>query len=301
MSDRHDGSAFFELRRPYSILDDLVEFVALIQDPENSGAVSDVEYGPNKLVGPTAPGKLRIENIAFCNVSFSGTHLSFLHFENCKFDDCLFVGAVVDNCSFVGCSFLNCNFSRCNIDKCYVDPRSFESCIDPHIYPEIGVSLYQELLHNSRQIAQPEFTREAQFQLMRWMRFEKRKEMREGEKGLLNLVSTAADISSSWLLEKIAGYGLRLGRFITASIAFVFLISLINYFFQHSLGLMLNSKPVDTFVEALYFSVIVITSLGFGDITPTTQIGQVVVSLEAVSGFFMFAVLASMLYRRIAG
>ena len=79
MSDRHDGSAFFELRSPYSTLDDLVEFVALIQDPKSSEAVSDIEYSPNKLVGPTALGKLPMESVAFCNVSFSETRLSFLH------------------------------------------------------------------------------------------------------------------------------------------------------------------------------------------------------------------------------
>ena len=79
MSDRHDGSAFFELRSPYSILDDLVEFVALIQDPKSLEAVSDVEYSPNKLVSPTALGKLSMESVAFCNASFSETRLSFLH------------------------------------------------------------------------------------------------------------------------------------------------------------------------------------------------------------------------------
>lgn len=94
---------------------------------------------------------------------------------------------------------------------------------------------------------------------------------------------------------------MRLTRFAATAACFVLATSVVNYFFRSPFGLTLNGDSIDSFVEAFYFTAIVITSLGFGDITPATPLGQVVVSLEAVGGFFMFAVLASMLYRRFAG
>ena len=46
-------------------------------------------------------------------------------------------------------------------------------------------------------------------------------------------------------------------------------------------------------MKYLYFSFVVITTLGFGDLTPRTDIGRVVVSLEALSGqIFLVTVVA---------
>ena len=46
-------------------------------------------------------------------------------------------------------------------------------------------------------------------------------------------------------------------------------------------------------VKYLYFSFVVITTLGFGDLTPRTDIGRVLVSLEALLGqIFLVTVVA---------
>jgi len=46
-------------------------------------------------------------------------------------------------------------------------------------------------------------------------------------------------------------------------------------------------------VKYLYFSFVVITTLGFGDLTPRTDIGRVIVSLEALLGqIFLVTVVA---------
>ena len=57
---------------------------------------------------------------------------------------------------------------------------------------------------------------------------------------------------------------------------------------------------ISEFSDALYFSTITLTTLGFGYITPTTQILRLVVAAEGLFGFFLFALLASMLFRKIA-
>lgn len=43
-------------------------------------------------------------------------------------------------------------------------------------------------------------------------------------------------------------------------------------------------KGVDGFGSALYFSVVTITTLGFGDMYPVSQFGKIIVCLEALSG-----------------
>ena len=300
--ENQDTSPFFNLREPYSVLRDVDEILELVKYQNNTGGVIDsYMYEPMRLCSPTQPEKWGISGLKFVNSSFSGTHMLFLDFTNCVFEDCLFFGSIFEKCTFNNCSFSNCNFARCYIENCYVDPDSFENCIDRHKYPSIGVSLYRELMQSSKQIGEPEFTRKAQYLFMKWMRYERKKAAQEKRKGILNRVWANVQVLPSWFLDITTGYGMRLRKAIGTSCVSFVLISLLNYFFRSSFGLMLDDNPVKGFIEAFYFTAIVITSLGFGDITPATPLGQAIVSLEAVGGFFMFAVFASMLYRRIAG
>lgn len=54
------------------------------------------------------------------------------------------------------------------------------------------------------------------------------------------------------------------------------------------------SRP-DSFVHALYFSIITMTTVGFGDITPVTDCARMLVAVEALFGIFMIAVLLGVL------
>ena len=298
---RKRNSPFIQLREPYEVLTRERDLLRLLSTPRKSNLVENMAYEPSSFVSPIEPLKFRVLDMKFRNFSFSSTHLSLIEFLNCDFEECLFVGSLIEKCSFRNCSFSNCNFFRCDIENCFIDPKSFKNCADRHIAPNIGVSLYQELLQNSRQLAQPQFSREAQFQFNRWTRFKRQKDLKDSKTGFFKGLWDRLGIFSSSVFEIAAGYGLRLTRFAATAACFVLATSVVNYFFRSPFGLTLNGDPLDSFVEAFYFTAIVITSLGFGDITPATPLGQVVVSLEAVGGFFMFAVLASMLYRRFAG
>ena len=294
-------SSFFQLREPYDVIKDAEALMRLVEFQTQTVAVENYTYESNHLRSPLWPEKWKFSGIEFVNFSFSRTHLWCLEFTDCCFRDCLFIGSIIEKCTFSNCSFSNCNFFRCDIENCYINPDSFENCIDRHKYPNIGVSLYRELMQNSKQLGEPEFTRKAQYQFMKWTRYEKKKSAKEKRSGILNRVWANVQVLPSWFLDFTTGYGMRLRRVIGTSCVSFLLISLLNYFFRSALGLPLDDSPIMGLIEALYFTAIVITSLGFGDITPATPLGQVVVSLEAVGGFFMFAVFASMLYRRIAG
>jgi voltage-gated potassium channel len=59
-------------------------------------------------------------------------------------------------------------------------------------------------------------------------------------------------------------------------------------------GLAMGSEPVH-FDRFVYFSLVTLTTLGFGDISPATSLAGVVVTLEAVAGVFYIAILVAAL------
>ncbi len=75
--------------------------------------------------------------------------------------------------------------------------------------------------------------------------------------------------------------------------------TLVNWLFANQLGLIQENKPF-AFVDALYFSSVIATTLGFGDIAPITPLGRIVVSAQAIVGFVLFALVTSTLYRKFS-
>ncbi len=62
-----------------------------------------------------------------------------------------------------------------------------------------------------------------------------------------------------------------------------------------------NAMDIEpTFLSFLYYSVVTFTTLGFGDIVPTTQVVQILVMLEVILGYFMLGGLISILAVKLA-
>lgn len=290
--------SFFRLAEPYDEFKKETDFWSLVGG-RDEGRIEDFLYRPDSITSPQPPKKWLVRNKTFHNVSFSHTHLSHLEFSDCKFEKCLFIGTTITDCRFSSCAFVDCNLYRSQIERCYIDPRSFDACLDSAKHPNIGVALYQDLLHNSRQQAQPDFTLEAQYQFARWQRYLAWDEIWRSEHSCFQKCLKCLSVFPAWVFEKAAGSGMRLGNLaVTSGVALV-LLTFFNYYFRTSFGLELQGQPVDSVVEAFYFSTIVVTSLGFGDITPTTGVGQAMVAIEAILGFVAFATLVSMIFRRI--
>ncbi len=57
--------------------------------------------------------------------------------------------------------------------------------------------------------------------------------------------------------------------------------------------------PVMDHLHCLYFSIVTQMTVGFGDIIPCTEPARMVVSLQAVFGYFYLAVLVSVLVARV--
>ena len=269
--------------------------------------LEDVIYIPDKLNVEVVERKKRIEKKNFQRVSFSKTIISDIIFRNCIFEHCQFIGSTIKNCEFHSCKFVSTNTYKISILETYIDPLSFKRCLDQRIHQNIGVHLYQVLLKNSRDKDQIEFERDAQFFFLRWKRFQEAYEIAQSRKNMASWrdleslqVPKRFRLMLRLIWEKWFGSGIRIRYFLVTATLAVLLAWTFNFIFRNELGLVHDEEIISTSIEALYFTTISLTTLGYGDIVPTTSFGRLVAAFQSIIGFFLFALLASMLFRKIS-
>ena len=267
--------------------------------------LESVIYRPSKLRKSGNDPTIRIEGKTFELVSFSKTQISGIIFRRCTFSRCQFIATIIDGCEFHDCRFVSTNTHKISISNTYIDPQSFRKCLDKHSHQNIGSHLYHMLLKNSRDEDQIRFERDAHFLFLRWTRFQDAYRIRQKWRGaktkqVWEVVQTCVKYLLRWLWEKLFGSGVRI-RYFVLSVLFVLMgFSTLNYCLSESFGLMQGDVPMVGFLDALYFTAISLTTLGYGDIVPTTDCGKAVAAVQSVTGFILFALLASMLFRRVS-
>lgn len=103
----------------------------------------------------------------------------------------------------------------------------------------------------------------------------------------------------AWFLRVTSAYGESLGRWL-----FCCLVILLGFSGAIFWGPFFTKSGAEnyapSFLEALYFSVITFTTVGFGDYTPLPGFGQIIVATEAIVGYVMFGVMLVILTRKVA-
>lgn len=264
------------------------------------GIIRSKVYLPTVLTSPYAPQRAVVRNCNFVEVSFSKTLVENIEFNKCTFERCLFIGSKISGCRFVECSFIDSNPYRIEFEDTFINPLSFAECLDSKKYQNIGVSLYQELLNNSRRQSQPDFTQDALYLFRLWTRYQEVYRFTHSTDRRTKLRLGVA-IAVNWSQERLLGFGVRVSRFFRTALIGAALMTAANYVFAPQLGIQLSSSgnaPI-SMIDAAYFTVVTLTTIGYGDFTATTQIGRLVISVEGLMGLLSLAVLASMLYRKI--
>lgn len=54
------------------------------------------------------------------------------------------------------------------------------------------------------------------------------------------------------------------------------------------------SKPLSSTIDAMYFSVVTITTLGYGDITPNSAVSKLLVMVESILGVLFLAIMVGL-------
>ena len=268
--------------------------------------ITNALYQPTELSQAGEPRKNSIRDTIFERVSFSKTTISGITFRNCTFDRCLLIGTTIKNCEFHNCTFNLTNTHKISLSGTYIDPNSFSKCLDERKHQNIGVHLYQVLLNNSRGTRQIEFERDAHFLFLRWKRFQERYEVvnwsnrEKAPRASRVFALKCLSYLRRFAWEKLFGSGLRLRYFVATVTVTIALFSVLNYQLRETFGLKLHGEPVSSCLEAFYYTLISFTTLGYGDIVPTTSWGQFVASAQSLISFCLLALLASMFFRRIS-
>ncbi|MET4212289.1 ion channel [Bradyrhizobium sp. LA2.1] len=263
------------------------------------GTISSKIYRPPTLISPREPQRALVDNCQFEDFSFSKTLIDNIEFKKCTFLRCLFIGTRIKRCRFTECSFIDTNTYRIEFEDTYINPLSFQQCLDPSRYQNIGVYLYQELLNNSRRQSQPDFTQDALFLFRRWTRYQEVYRLKAASDWRTR-ARLAKAICLNFVEDILLGFGVRVGSFCRTALASAVLLAFANYVFAQELGLSLAVKDgTASFWDALYFTIITLTTIGYGDIAPSTHLGRIAVAAEGMLGFLLFAILASMIYRKI--
>jgi uncharacterized protein YjbI with pentapeptide repeats len=87
-------------------------------------------------------------------------------------------------------------------------------------------------------------------------------------------------------------YGLSISRY------FIWVIGII-LFFAVAYAFIPGTITKTGFVNAFYFSIVTFTTLGYGDITPASLLGQILVIIEVCLGYIMGGLFVTILARRL--
>ncbi|MDO4841585.1 MAG: ion transporter [Phoenicibacter congonensis] len=78
-----------------------------------------------------------------------------------------------------------------------------------------------------------------------------------------------------------------LGSVLLLAIAYIFVVAIIMFTFE--------PQTFNHFLDALYWATITLTTIGFGDIHPTSDLGRFITSITSIAGVFIFALPAGIM------
>ncbi len=101
---------------------------------------------------------------------------------------------------------------------------------------------------------------------------------------------------SDWIIKRVweitCNYGEDMRRWIiVSSVIFLFFTGLYTTFDL--------IEPVKSWIDYPYFSIITLTSLGYGDIHPKDSLGKIVACAEIIFGLLMFGMLVTLFSKRL--
>tara|TARA_R110000823_G_scaffold198080_5_gene329189 strand:- start:4730 stop:5584 length:855 start_codon:yes stop_codon:yes gene_type:complete len=249
---------------------------------ESDNTWSGILYMPDTFT-PTGSTPIVLKAKTFDQVSFKDTKIQNIRFISCTFCKCLFIGATFDKCEFIDCTFKSTNTSKLRIQQCLISPDNFSDNFDLVADTNIAIDLYHSLYKNAVEEHQPEHAVESLYQMME-AEFKHLDSQRKRKR--ITRTKYLWQKTGKGIYRFISGYGLRFRRVMRFALLILVGFTAVNYVFREHIF----ENGIVTIVDALYFTSVTITTLGYGDITPTTQIGKLLVVAQAISGFAVVSI-----------
>jgi len=264
------------------------EFMALGENNKFSSII----YYPD-IFNDLPKKTIHIRDSEFINVSFKDTTFDNVRFVRCSFEKCIFLSARFYNCEFVDCNFKNTNTNKSKFENTYIKPNSFSDNFDLKEDANIAADLYHSLYKNLSSERQPDRAKESLYLMHR------------AENAYLSYRFSNDEISKSEYFKNktwhvfhflTSGYGLKLYRILLTLLLVVFTFSIINYLFRDQF---FANGDICTFLDSVYFTLVTLTTLGYGDIAPTTQPGKIVVIVQTVIGISVISLFLSSITSKV--
>lgn len=236
---------------------------------------------------------INIRDTVFIDVSFKDTTFNNVRFARCSFERCLFLSARFNNCEFVNCKFKDTNTLKSKFTDTYIKPNIFSENFDLKEDANIAADLYHSLYKNLSGERQPDRAKESLYLMHR------------AENAYLSYRHSENEISTlTYYKSKLwhffhfvtSGYGLKLYRVLLTLLFVVLTFSVINYIFRDEFFAQGN---ICTFFDSVYFTLVTLTTLGYGDITPTTQPGRIVIIIQTVIGISVISLFLSSITSKV--
>lgn len=270
----------------------------LLEHFQVSDEVKNVFYEEGSTFRPERP-RNKLRNKRFINVWFKSATIQGLTFQDCVFEDCRLIGTIFKDCEFHDCEFKHCNTHKIQFESTYIDPSSFVDLPDKNKYPNIGVHLFQQLYRNSVEAHQPDFSNSAEYEFKKWKRYELLWKLRNREP---HKWRNGKRWATNLFFFLVSGYGLKPLRVVSWLLLSLTGVITFNYnywsWFDFHSGSGLSVGQA-TLPLAVYYSVVTLTTLGYGDITPQSSFGLLATSIEVIFGLVGLALLASALIKKV--
>ena len=237
---------------------------------------------------------ITFDNKTFSLISFKDTIFYKVRFIRCVFESCIFMGATFNECEFTDCVFKNTNANKIKINSCLIDPRCFDGNFDLKSDTNIAVNVYQSLYKNASREYQSEH---ALYSLYNMKSAEYHHLSSKLDRGVITKKEFLIKRTFYYIHDFISGYGLKTFKVLRFLIIIIALFSFINYMFSNSIF-----KDGDCFsiIDSIYFTCVTMTTLGYGDITPCTDIGKILIAFQALLGFVVLSLfMASVINRAV--
>lgn len=249
---------------------------------EKNGSWTNLLYYPEKFSSDSR-SPIVFSDKRFVDVSFKDTDFFRVSFVRCRFDRCLFASASFKECQFVDCEFFDTNTSKLRVTQCLFNPKDFDKNFDLVGDTNIAIDLYHALYKNASEEHQPEYAIES---LYRMKQAESAHLASRRKRGKINQWQYLTAFFGHWIYDFVSGYGFRPSRVVRLLFLVVGFFSALNFFLDKYIVGPTDSLSV---IDSLYFTVVTVTTLGFGDIAPLTPIGRLFVTFQALLGFVVMS------------
>ncbi len=234
-----------------------------------------------------------IKEKCIVNVSFKDTYFENVRFLDVHFEKCLLLGADFQNCEFINCTFVETNTLKSNFTDTLIDPDYFKDNFDLVSDTNIAADLYHSLYKNLSDERQPGRAKESLYLMYR--------------AEYAHLVSQLKRKKITWrkyLKKRVwhmfnnltSGYGLKLYRVLLTLIMVVLIFSTMNYIFRDAF---FEAGKICTFLDSVYFTLVTLTTLGYGDVTPFTQWGKAVITFQTGMGIVIISLFLSSITSKV--